>query len=94
MSILQYVVCTNVSRWKCVCSTPWECITVTVVLRCVPWHSLCPGEQVCVNVNVPDYVTQGVQSMYTVCLFLQSHFVIHGNKGQGKTMWLSDLLLG
>lgn len=33
--------------------------------------------------------------MYTcVSMFLHSHFVIYEDKGQGKTMWLSDLLLG
>lgn len=33
--------------------------------------------------------------MYTrVPVFLRPHFVIHGSKGQGKTMRLSDLLLG
>lgn len=51
---------------------------LTVVLQCVSCYSLCPHEKMCVDVNVPGYVTEGVQR--NTCVFLHSHFVIHGNK--------------
>lgn len=56
-------------------------------------HSLCP-RTMCVHVSVPGCHRGRWEHAHPCACVSASHFVVHGSKGQGKTMWLSDLLLG